>query len=248
MYHNGFSEVGKEMKKYVLIFCIALVLPVAFFCGCTEESSSDTVSSNTISSEEHKAPEQVQEPESIESILTKPDTMDSIYYEISMDMDISEIGQQSALIKVWQKEPYIKEDITSAMGGYSTSILVIQGPDGTYVYDAEQDRYIISTDDMPSISTSLQYFDSDMILSSIANQTLSNFEKEIIDGKETTVIEYSPVLDDDFIHVKMWIWNEKGVPLKGIITMSMDEMTMSMEFIYSNYSFEEIPDSVFSIS
>ena len=237
------------MKKNMIILSFIVLLIIAVFSGCTEkESSSHTKISNSLSSDELIEQEQIQEPETIEEILTKTETIDSMYYEISMDMDLSEFGVQSALIKIWQKEPYLKEEITTITGDTSISIVVIQRPDGTFVYDAEQGKYVISSDDISSVTTSLEYFDNDMILDYISNITSSEYEIETIDGKEAFVIEYSPSVMDSSIHIKMWIWIEKGVPLKGILDMNMEQITMSMELTYNNYSFSEIPDSVFSLT
>jgi len=243
------------MKKALMIICFIVVLLSIVFSGCTqEESSFNTDTSNTKSSSGSIDNNQIPEPETIETILSKSESIDSMYYEISMnmemDMDIemSGFGEQTALIKIWQKDLYIKEEITTETGYINTSILVIQHPDGTYLYDTENDEYILSTDDVYSITSSLQYFDNHMILDYISNLSSSNFKTEMIDGKEATIIEYSPTGKDSYIYVKLWIWNEKGVPLKGIINMSLEEMIMNMEFRYDNYSFSEIPDSVFSLN
>lgn len=243
------------MKKTLMIICLIVVLLSIVFSGCTqEESSFNTDTSNTKSSSGSIDNNQIPEPETIETILSKSESIDSMYYEISMnmemdmDMEMSGFGEQTALIKIWQKEPFIKEEITTETGYINTSILVIQRPDGTYLYDTGKDEYILSTDDVHSITSSMQYFDNDIILDYISNLSSSNFETEMIDGKEATVIEYSPTGKDSSIYVKLWIWNEKGVPLKGIINMNLEEMIMNMEFKYSNYSFYEIPDSVFSLN
>jgi outer membrane lipoprotein-sorting protein len=237
------------MKKNMVIVCFVVMLLFAVFSGCTEnESSSNTKISNTVSLDESKEQEQLQEPETIEEIIAKTEQIDSMYYEISMIMDISEFGEQSGLIKIWQKEPYIKEEITTITGNTNISILVIQRPDGTYVYDAGLGQYVVSTDDISSVSTSLQYFDNDMVLDYISNISTSDYETEIIDGKEALVVEYSPSLMGNSIHVKMWIWIEKGVPLKGILDMNMEQITIKMELNYSNYSFSDIPDSIFNLT
>jgi len=47
--------------------------------------------------------------------------------------------------------------------------------------------------------------------------------------------------------MKMWIWNEKGVPLKALSTQTSEETTIMMDYEYSNYSFSDIPDSTFSV-
>ena len=48
--------------------------------------------------------------------------------------------------------------------------------------------------------------------------------------------------------IELWIWNEKGLPLKGYIDMTMEDFTMEMDFVFIEYSFLDIPDSTFSIS
>jgi hypothetical protein len=48
--------------------------------------------------------------------------------------------------------------------------------------------------------------------------------------------------------IQMWIWNEKGVPLKANIEMTMEDMIMTMNFNFSNYSFSDIPNSTFNVS
>ena len=77
---------------------------------------------------------------------------------------------------------------------------------------------------------------------------MSNFDTETIDGKKATIIQYSPFEEDNLITIKLWIWNERGVPLKAFIDMTMEDNTMTMEFKFSNYSFSDIPDSTFSVS
>jgi len=243
------------MEKTMVVICSMAILLSLVFSGCTQQdSSSHTAISNTKSSNEPLNSNQIPEAETIETILSKPESQDSMYYEIimkmemDMDFEMSGFGEQTALIKIWKKDPYIKEEITTEAGGISTSILVIQRPDGTYVYNADKGEYILSTDDVSSITSSLQYFDNDMILEYISNLSTSDLETEIIDGKEAIIIEYSPTDADNSIYVKLWIWNEKGVPLKGIINMSLEEMSMNMELTFGNYSFSAIPDGVFSLN
>jgi len=50
------------------------------------------------------------------------------------------------------------------------------------------------------------------------------------------------------ITVQMWIWNAYGVPLKAYVDMDMKEMAMTIDFVFDNYSFSDIPDSTFSVS
>jgi hypothetical protein len=125
------------MKKTLMIICSIVILISFVLSGCTQEYSSSNIDPlKTKSSSKSMDNDQIVDSETIEKILSKQESFDSIYYEISMnmemDMDIEMLGfgEQTALIKVWQKDPYIKEEITTITGDISTSILVIQGPDG----------------------------------------------------------------------------------------------------------------------
>jgi hypothetical protein len=184
--------------------------------------------------------------ESVQKMLEKAASIDSLYYEITMTMDMSQYGTQTATMKIWQEKPYFKQQITTTMGGATNTISVIQRPEGTYLYDTLQGKYVLTTD-IPSFTTSLQYLDSSMIKNLLTNQSFIQFETETIDGKLATAFEYTISLSGMNMTTKIWIWNEKGLPLKADMDMTMEEMTMTMDFIFSNYSFADIPDSTFNV-
>jgi outer membrane lipoprotein-sorting protein len=79
------------------------------------------------------------------------------------------------------------------------------------------------------------------------NQTITILGTETINGNTTTVIQYTPSQAGNSTTMKMWIWNEKGVPLKARSITKNEETDVTMDYSYSNYSFEDIPDSTFSI-
>jgi len=116
------------------------------------------------------------------------------------------------------------------------------------MYDADIGRYLPATEEVTSISTSLEYFDSEIIKNYVENQTLNHFETEFIDGKKATIIQYMPLEGEYPMIIKLWIWNERGVPLKAYIDMTMEDITMTMDFLFRDYSFSDIPDSTFSIT
>ncbi len=184
--------------------------------------------------------------ESVQKMLENAASIDSLYYEITMFMDMSQYGTQTATMKIWQEKPYFKQQITTTMGGATNTISVIQRPEGTYLYDTLQGKYVLTTD-IPSFTTSLQYLDSSMIKNLLTNQSFIQFETETIDGKLATAFEYTISLSGMNMTTKIWIWNEKGLPLKADMDMTMEEMTMTMDFIFSNYSFADIPDSTFNV-
>jgi len=170
-----------------------------------------------------------------------------MYYEIAASINISKYGTQTATIQIWQKPPYLKEQITGINAGVTTTIEVIHRPEGNYTYDAVQGKYVLASD-VTSFATWLQYFDSEMLQDLLNKQSVTNLETVIIDGKKATVFDYSLSIQGMNITIKMWIWNERGVPLKACIDMDMTEMAMMVDFTFSNYSFLDIPDSTFSVS
>jgi hypothetical protein len=171
-----------------------------------------------------------------------------MYYEIDGSIYMSEFGSQSANIKIWQKNPYLKEQIKSTIDDVTTKITVIQRPDGIYMYDSKLGKYTLATEEVTSISTSLQYFDNEIIKKYVENYTLNDFKSDIIDGKKATIIQYSPLEEEYPMTIILWIWNEKGLPLKAYIDMTMEDFTMEMDLEFRDYSFSDIPDSTFSIS
>jgi hypothetical protein len=94
----------------------------------------------------------------------------------------------------------------------------------------------------------LQYFDSEIIKKYVGNHTLNDFETEIIDGKKAIIIQYSPLEEEYPMTIKLWIWDEKGLPLKAYIDMKMEDFSMTMNFVFRDYSFLDISNNTFSIS
>ncbi|VVB62270.1 Uncharacterised protein [uncultured archaeon] len=225
-----------EMVGITII--ITMILVVVGLSGCTQQNTS---------ADETKIETTPPTIESLQTILAKSDTIESMYYEIAASITIPQYGTQTATIKIWQKTPYLKEQITSVTSGITNTMMVIQRPDGIYTYDTAQGKYVMMTGDTSSIATSLQYLNSKMIKNYLNNLTSTNFQTEIIDGKKATIFEYTPLQGSNNMNIKMWIWNEKGVPLKALFNMTLDGKTMTMDFRFNNYSFADIADSTFSV-
>lgn len=60
---------------------------------------------------------------------------------------------------------------------------------------------------------------------------------ETIDGIVCQIYEYSFSGDT----VKMWLWKDKGLPVKMVMTAATGTTTIE----YKNYDFSDIPDSMF---
>jgi len=226
------------MKKQIMCIGMLLVLIVVGLSGCTQQNpSSDEKTINSAPPDE----------ESLETILGKTESIDSMYFEIDATITMTGYGTQNAQIKIWQKPPYVKEQISGMYGGTSTTMTVIHRPDGNYTYDAAQGKYVL-TPEVTSFSSWLQYFDSETLKGLLNNQSLGNMQKVTLDGKQATLFNYSLSVEEVSVSVQMWIWNDYGVPLKAYVDMDMKEMAMTVDFVFENYSFSDIPDSTFNIT
>jgi outer membrane lipoprotein-sorting protein len=226
------------MKKQIMCIGMLLVLIVVGLSGCTQQNpSSDEKTINSAPPDE----------ESLETILGKTESIDSMYFEIDATITMTGYGTQNAQIQIWQKPPYVKEQISGMYGGTSTTMTVIHRPDGNYTYDAAQGKYVL-TPEVTSFSSWMQYFDSETLRGLLNNQSLGNMQKVTLDGKQATLFNYSLSVEEVSVSVQMWIWNDYGVPLKAYVDMDMKEMAMTVDFVFENYSFSDIPDSTFNIT
>ena len=180
--------------------------------------------------------------ESLQEILEKAIIIESVSYELNVSMKILDSVTQTTTMRIWQQLPYLKEQSNITAGNITTAITIIKRPEGLYRYDELIQSYI--HDDQVIIpQPSLVEISQDLL----ANQSLSIRGTEDVLGKTATVIDYTPVHMGNDTVVTLWIWNEKGVPLKAEQTTSNEESTVTMEYIYSSYSFEEIPPSIFAV-
>jgi outer membrane lipoprotein-sorting protein len=222
------------MKKQLVIIGITLVLIAVGLSGCSQQNSSSNQSKNQTTNQPST--------ESIQTILAKAETIGSMYYEVATSTNMPGVGTYTVTTKIWQKTPYLKEDIKSVTAGITTTLLVIQRPEGIYKYDITQNKYVLTT----SIVT-LEQSNSEMTKDLLNNQTITTLGTETIDGKTATILQYMPKQEGNSTAMKMWVWNEKGVPLKALVTTTSGGTTITMDINYSNYSFSDIPDSTFSV-
>lgn len=212
------------MEKQKISFGIIATLACTFLMvsGCTQQNNSPP-------------------PESLQTILEKAAIIESVYYELNTSTTISDSVEQIMTMKIWQKTPYLKEEVNSTTGGITTKLTVMKRPEGIYRYDAmlntyELDPLIV----IPQLST------ADVVEDLLNNQTITILGTETTNGNTTTVIQYIPSQAENSTTIKIWIWNEKGVPLKARSITKNEETVITMDYTYSNYSFSDIPDSIFS--
>lgn len=200
-----------------------LVCSLLLISGCTQQSESK---------------------ESIQTILQKANNVGDVYYEIigttSTGMGNYSYNSTYAM-KVWQKMPYMKTETTT---GKITQIIVIR-PDGSYMYNNQTQNY---TKFLPTYNQTQQKFLEEQANEMLESQTLKELGTATIDGKAATIVEYSYTASGMTISPKLWIWNEKGIPLKMEMKYMLMEFNMTITMEYKNFAFGEIPDSIFNVS
>jgi hypothetical protein len=226
---TGVRETMKYQWKAVGSLLLILLM-MGGLTGCTEQNSQDPLHPTATA---------------VQAILAKATAIDSMYYEINGSLNVTAFVSEVLSMKVWDKEPYLKEKITVITAGIPTTLVLIQRPEGTYYYNGT--KYML-TSNIPSYITAFKYIDPEMIKDLLNNQSITDFETEVLDGKQTTLINYTlPLQGGHSITVTVWIWNDMGVPLKAIVDMNT-EAKMSIDIIFNNYSFNSIPDSEFDVS
>lgn len=228
------------MRKQLIIIGVILLLLIVGFTGCNQQNSSSNNSSTNQSKNQTNPPPST---ETIQTILAKAETITSMYYEIASTTSMSGAGMQNTTIKIWQKTPYLKEEMTSTTAGFTTTLSIIQRPEGIYQFDTTQNKYVLTTS-----VTIPQKSSSETVKNLLNNYTITNLGTEIIDGKTATVIQYTMNPSEGSMTVKMWIWNERGLPLKAQYTGTIGETIVTMDYVFSHYSFADIPDITFNVS
>jgi outer membrane lipoprotein-sorting protein len=213
------------MEKQKVFFGLGtmLVCSLLLLSGCTQQSESK---------------------ESIQTILQKANNVGDVYYEI-IGTTSTEMGNYSYnytyTMKVWQKMPYMKTETTT---GGITQIIVIR-PDGSYMYNNQTQNY---TKFLPTYNQTQQKFLEEQANEMLESQTLKELGTATIDGKAATIVEYSYTASGMTISPKLWIWNEKGIPLKMEMKYTIAGFNMTITMEYKNFAFGEIPDSTFNVS
>ncbi len=220
------------MRSSVRLLGISIILTstILLNSGCTEQHT--------------QTPE-----ETVQAILEKAAVIETVSYQIYTTFVIDGIIPQTTTMKIWQKTIYLKEDVTintinanSTTGNMTTTISIIKRPEGIYVYDNTSNSYQLNPQQiLPQPST------SDMVQNLLNNQTITVTGTENLSGIPTTIIQYHPNQGGNTTTVTLWIWNDKGVPLKEQYSSNAEGSSITITSLYTNYSFENIPDNIFNV-
>ena len=161
--------------------------------------------------------------------------------------DIFSLAQDIPAVKytiVGTSEPGVVEDVLvylkkdgmrfeMDMGGISTILLLDPAAETEYTYMPAQNTAY-------KTSSGLNVFDvATMLGGSLAGRNPQANGTETIDGIACQIYEYND--SDSGSTSKTWLWKDKGLPIKIVMTDSSGTNTIE----YKNYDFSDIPDSMF---
>ncbi len=219
-----------ENRKQLFGIISTSLFILLMFSGCTQQN--DQI-------DDHAYDELVQ------TILEKTENIGSLYYEMTSSTMISNKSSQMPPMKIWEKGPFVKEERNVSLGNKTNRISIIKRPEGIYylepIVNTTKYQYVLSLHTaLPQAP--MQNFIQDLL----DNQTLKYMGKDTLDGKNVTVIQYTKGPSEFPTTVKISLWNETGLPLK-ITSTSTTVQTTVVTTTYTNYSFADISDDVFSI-
>jgi outer membrane lipoprotein-sorting protein len=176
--------------------------------------------------------------ESIQDILAKAQTIHSVKYNVTIILAQGNGTANNRTLTVWEKPPYMK--INSSMGDRYQVFIV--RPEGLYIGIEGSDKFSKINGSSPEPSLMTQ---SEILRSNISFRIVGN---ETVNGVATTVLQYSTTTSGGTTTTKVWIWNDKGIPIKTQETVVMGEMTFVTTKVMNNFDFSNIPDSEFDLS
>lgn len=187
--------------------------------------------------------------ESIYDILAKAEAIGPVQYEaISSIITATGLSQEviaTMTAKVWQKIPYMRVEETTKDGTTKTTKMIIH-PDAAYLYDAKIDKYVRMTKEAMATQFIQKSFE-ELSKELRENMTLKQLGSETLDGKLTIIIKYFVEIEGTPITQKLWIWKEKGIPLKSESEWKIGGITYVSKIEYKNFLFGDIPNSVFEV-
>lgn len=168
------------------------------------------------------------------TIINKATQITSMSYKMNFTSNSETISVMTYAI--WEKAPYMKINIT--VNGFSYT--VISRPNGTFMYNSITHNWTANTLSLPK---NMSTFTNELLTTN-----LTRVGTETFDGKNATIIAYNKTGIDSTTNIRVWLWNDHGVPLKMMLTDNMAGTITTSTVLYTNYSFTDIPDSTFNLT
>ncbi len=192
----------------------------------------------------------------ISDILSKAEKINSIYFETTETIAETpnfpqSFGDAIERTKIWFKKDYSRKEIMSESAN-AKKVIQVSLPKGVeYIYNSYSNK-TEKFDWGPSFNS--RFLELELKLTLLKkNKSLKVLGTETAGDKMATVLEIIYDLDGKEQKEKYWIWNDKGVPLKteteaNLAYFGMDSLKIKIVKEYKNYSFENIPESIFDIA
>ena len=160
-------------------------------------------------------------------VLAKSENIESLKYQVEIND-----GQETNTMLFWQNQQKIRMEMS------------VQGQETVFLTDQETSYMFFPIQNM---ATKIDVSESrDITENSIVEQSLRLLDyapavlgSEKIDDKDCLVVQYAIYGQE----IKMWIWEEYGLPIK---TETLTEQGLMVHQV-KNIEFVEIPDSVFQL-
>ena len=167
--------------------------------------------------------------ERLSAILKKAEDISSLKYNV-----VAKEAWGSSNIRFWQKDNKMRMDVT--FQGRRIINLVDTKEDVGYIYNLGYD--FATKVELGRVKEVLEVSVKERV-ASLSEYDVVVLESENVDGKSCLVIKY----DTEWEKIKMWIWEDYGIPVKIEKTTEMGVT----EFMIENIEFVEIEDDVFEL-
>ncbi len=214
------------MKKLglLLVIMVAIVSLLVIGCGGGGEEAGTTATPKTTSTA--TPTKTAATGDTLADLLAQGQNIGSVKY----DMVVTAPGQDTMTTKVWLKGENMKFE--SELEG-ETSITIIDGEEEVmYMYLPDENMaYKMDMSNAPesAVEETEDILDYDYTI----------IGTETVDGKSCLVVEWTV----EGFTSKMWVWKDKGFPIKIETVTSEGKMTIE----YKNIQFVNISDSEFEL-
>jgi outer membrane lipoprotein-sorting protein len=205
---------------------LAIVSLLVIGCGGGSEEAGTTTTPKATSTATSTPTKTAATGDTLADLLAKGQNIGSVKY----DMVVTAPGQDTMTTKVWLKGEKMKFE--SEVEG-ETSITIIDGEEEVmYMYMPDENMaYKMDMSNAPESAVE----ETEGIL----DYDYTIIGTETVDGKSCLVVEWTV----EGIASKMWVWKDKGFPIKMESTTPQGKMTIE----YKNIQFVNISDSEFEL-
>lgn len=216
------------MKKLglLLVIMVAIVSLLVIGCGGGGEEAGTTATPKATSTATATPTKTSATGDTLTDLLAKGQNIGSVKY----DMVVTAPGQDTMTTKVWLKGQNMKFE--SDIEGQTSITIVNEDEQVMYMYMPDQNMaYKMSFNNVPESAVE----ETEGIL----DYDYEILGTETVDGKSCLVVQWTV----EGMTSKMWVWKDKGFPIKVETTTSEGKTTIE----YKNIQFVNISDNEFQL-